>query len=161
MQESKLFSERKERAKKIARELRRLFPRAHIALKYGTAWELLVAVVLSAQCTDKKVNEVTAGLFKKYPAFEDYVNASREEFEQDIKPEYLQALNEAYARFVQVMKQHTTVVVFQPEELEGVDEEDVEAAEREREVMEPIWKKIQWLYGQSDHSRFQKRLLRH
>ena len=82
--------EQKERAKKIIKRLRELFPRTAIVLKYSNPWELLVAVRLSAQCTDKKVNEVTEKLFKKYRALEDYVSASasrrtQEEFEQDVK----------------------------------------------------------------------------
>ena len=57
---------RKKRAIRLIKALKKLHPRAKIALKYSNNWELLVAVVLSAQCTDKKVNEVTRGLFKKY-----------------------------------------------------------------------------------------------
>lgn len=68
----------------ILKTLKRLFPRAHTALKYKNNWELMVAVQLSAQCTDKKVNEVTAGLFKKYHSLNDYVNADPKEFERDI-----------------------------------------------------------------------------
>ncbi len=75
----------RKRWQKISRMLRKLFPRADIALVFSNHWELLVAVELSAQCTDKKVNEVTARLFKKYPAFEDYVHANRREFEKDIR----------------------------------------------------------------------------
>jgi len=55
-------------------------------LKYSNPWELLVAVRLSAQCTDKKVNEVTEKLFKKYRTLDDYVKADLKEFEQDIRP---------------------------------------------------------------------------
>jgi endonuclease-3 len=55
-------------------------------LNYSTPFELLIATILSAQCTDKKVNEVTATLLKKYKSPEDYVNASQEELERDIKP---------------------------------------------------------------------------
>ena len=85
-----LISKRKERAKALLRELKKLFPNPKIALKYKTNWELLVAVILSAQCTDKKVNEVTQNLFKKYKTLNDYVNASASqqainEFEQDIR----------------------------------------------------------------------------
>ncbi|MDO8556983.1 MAG: endonuclease III [Candidatus Jorgensenbacteria bacterium] len=76
---------RKNRAKKIVAALKRLFPKARVFLNYGTSWELLVAVVLSARCTDKKVNEVTAKLFKKYRKLEDYVRARQVEFEEDIK----------------------------------------------------------------------------
>ena len=67
-------------------ELKKIFPDAKIALNYSNNWELLVAVVLSAQCTDKKVNEVTQKLFKKYRTSDDYVNAKLEEFESDIRP---------------------------------------------------------------------------
>ncbi len=74
----------KEKAAVVIRELRRLFPDARIALRYGNNWELLVAVQLSAQCTDKKVNEVTAGLFKKYRTLDDYFAADPRAFERDI-----------------------------------------------------------------------------
>ncbi|MFN7088776.1 MAG: endonuclease III [Candidatus Paceibacteria bacterium] len=80
------FKERRARIKKIVKTLKKLFPKAKIALKYGSNWELLVAVMLSAQCTDKKVNEVTAKLFKKYRTLDDYVKANPKEFEKDIKP---------------------------------------------------------------------------
>ncbi|MDD5396942.1 MAG: endonuclease III [Candidatus Moranbacteria bacterium] len=75
---------RKKIAQIVARELRALFPEAKIALNFSNSWELLVAVILSAQCTDKKVNEVTAKLFQKYVTLDDYVNASQLEFQQDI-----------------------------------------------------------------------------
>jgi len=74
----------KKRALKIIRVLRKLFPNATIALGYSNNWELLVAVELSAQCTDKKVNEVTQALFKKYRSLDDYVDADPREFEKDI-----------------------------------------------------------------------------
>lgn len=75
---------RKKKAKVIVEELEKLFPDAKIALNFSNHWELLVAVVLSAQCTDKKVNEVTGKLFKKYKKLEDYAKASQAEFEKDI-----------------------------------------------------------------------------
>jgi len=75
----------RKRWKKISRTLKRLFPNAHIALTFSNNWELLVAVELSAQCTDKKVNEVTPLLFKKYPKLHDYVRANPREFEKDIR----------------------------------------------------------------------------
>ncbi|RJQ28561.1 endonuclease III [Candidatus Parcubacteria bacterium] len=74
----------KRRGKKIMTALGRLFPNAKIVLRYSNNWELLVAVELSAQCTDKKVNEVTARLFKKYRTLNDYMRANRKEFERDI-----------------------------------------------------------------------------
>ena len=55
-------------------------------LDFGNDWELLVAVILSAQCTDKMVNQVTARLFKKYRTVEDYASADPVEFEADIRP---------------------------------------------------------------------------
>ncbi len=78
------LAEKKKLAAKIIAELKRLFPAAKIALKYGNNWELLVAVELSAQCTDKKVNEVTEKLFKKYRTLDDYIGANFREFERDI-----------------------------------------------------------------------------
>ena len=80
-----LFKKRKTKAARINRILKKLFPRAKIVLKYSNNWELLVAVILSAQCTDKKVNEVTAELFKKYRTLEDHVSADPKKFMQDIR----------------------------------------------------------------------------
>ena len=76
-------------AKEIIRRLKKTYPDAKIVLRYSNPWELLVAVVLSAQCTDKKVNEVTARLFKKYTMLDDYVRAGASargitEFERDV-----------------------------------------------------------------------------
>lgn len=78
-------SHKKKKAARIVAELKKLFPKASMALSYRTNWELLVAVMLSAQCTDKKVNEVTRELFKKYKTLDDYVRANRREFEKDIR----------------------------------------------------------------------------
>ncbi len=72
------------RADNIISDLKKLFPKAWMMLVYENNWELLVSVVLSAQCTDKKVNEVTEKLFKKYLSLDDYVNADPSIFEQDI-----------------------------------------------------------------------------
>ncbi|MBI4118232.1 MAG: endonuclease III [Parcubacteria group bacterium] len=74
----------KRRAAALLRALTKLFPNPKIVLKYHSNWELLVAVELSAQCTDKKVNEVTERLFKKYRTLDDYVRADPREFEIDI-----------------------------------------------------------------------------
>ena len=62
----------KAQATEVIRRLKAEYPDAGIVLDFGNPWELLVAVILSAQCTDKKVNEVTAKLFKKYRTVEDY-----------------------------------------------------------------------------------------
>lgn len=68
----------------ILKTLKELFPHPKIALNYTTDFELLVAVILSAQCTDKLVNKVTEPLFKKYKTLADYADADLAEFEQDI-----------------------------------------------------------------------------
>lgn len=81
----KKIIEREERVKKIIKELKSLFPNPKMALNYGNNFELLVSVILSAQCTDKRVNEVTKDLFKKYIKLDDYVDADLKEFERDIK----------------------------------------------------------------------------
>jgi endonuclease-3 len=67
----------KKRWQKISKTLRKLFPHPKIALTFSNPWELLVAVQLSAQCTDKKVNQVTPALFKKYPTLDAYVKAGK------------------------------------------------------------------------------------
>lgn len=81
----KTAAERKARLERIMDELDKLFPNATCALKHKNAWELLVATILSAQCTDERVNKVTPGLFEKYPTIEDFANASQEELAQDIR----------------------------------------------------------------------------
>lgn len=73
-----------QRAQIVNNELKRLYPNTQTILKFSNNWELVVAVALSAQCTDKQVNKVTDKLFKKYPRLEDYLTANLEEFEQDI-----------------------------------------------------------------------------
>ncbi|MBL7496241.1 endonuclease III [Frankia sp. CNm7] len=77
---------RTRRARRIVRTLGELHPDARIALNFGTPLELLVATVLSAQCTDKKVNEVTPAVFAKYPTAAAYAGADREELEQLLRP---------------------------------------------------------------------------
>ena len=70
----------------ILTALDRLYPAAHTALSFRNPLEMLVATILSAQCTDKKVNEVTTSLFKKYRRAEDFASASLEALEADIRP---------------------------------------------------------------------------
>src|SRR5260370_34667107 len=74
-----------EQVQAIIEELRRLYPGAKCSLDFYTPLELLVATQLAAQCTDERVNMVTAQLFRKYRSVEDYATASQEELEQDIK----------------------------------------------------------------------------
>ena len=74
----------KKRVQIILMELKKLFPHAKMVLHYSNNWELLISVILSAQCTDKMVNKVTEKLFKKYKTLDDYVKASQVEFEKDI-----------------------------------------------------------------------------
>lgn len=74
------------RANKILTRLGQAYPRAAIALRYQSNWQLLVAVILSAQCTDKKVNEVTTELFKKHPKLDDYLGLDQKDLEALIKP---------------------------------------------------------------------------
>ena len=81
----KTAAERKERLGKILRLLDEMFPNAVCALHHTNPWELLVATILSAQCTDVRVNQVTPGLFAKYPTIEDFAHVSQEELAQDVK----------------------------------------------------------------------------
>ena len=70
----------------VLRRLRKAYPEAGIALHFGSAWELLVATILSAQCTDERVNQVTPGLFARYPDVEAFAHASQEELAGVIYP---------------------------------------------------------------------------
>ena len=75
----------KEKMKIILPALDKLYPQAQTALSHRTPLEMLVATILSAQCTDKKVNEVTQVLFKKYRSVRDYAEADLSELEADIR----------------------------------------------------------------------------
>ncbi|MEM3590133.1 MAG: endonuclease III [Candidatus Bathyarchaeia archaeon] len=86
MRDNLAISERRERAKEIISLLEREYPNARIALNYSNPLELLVATMLSAQCTDERVNKVTKELFKKYRTAEDYANADLSELEAMIRP---------------------------------------------------------------------------
>lgn len=71
---------------KVLQNFGELYPEAKLELKFNNAFQLLVAVILSAQCTDERVNQVTASLFKKYPTPHKFIEVSQEELEQDIRP---------------------------------------------------------------------------
>jgi len=77
---------KRQRARKALQALKKLFPQVKPFLHFSNPWELLVAVMLSARCTDKKVNEVTERLFRKYRTLDDYLRANQKVFEQEIKP---------------------------------------------------------------------------
>ena len=72
--------------RKLIRGLHKLYPDADCELEHSNPLELLVATILSAQCTDERVNKVTETLFAKYPTAADYADAEVETFEQDIRP---------------------------------------------------------------------------
>jgi len=78
-------AERKARLGRIFDELEGLFPQATCALHHNDAWQLLAATILSAQCTDERVNKVTPGLFEKYPTIQDFAGASQDELARDIR----------------------------------------------------------------------------
>jgi len=80
----KTAAERKDRLSRILAALDARFPDATCALHHSNAWELLVATILSAQCTDERVNMVTPVLFRKYPTMRDFANASQEEMARDV-----------------------------------------------------------------------------
>jgi len=70
---------------KILQLLQQNYPKQKIILQYSNSWELTVAVILSARCTDKQVNKVITKLFQKYKTISNYANADLEEFQNDIK----------------------------------------------------------------------------
>lgn len=82
--EEEIIEKRKKIVAEVIPKLKKMFPGAKIFLNYSTPWELLVAVQLSAQCTDVMVNKVTEKLFKKYRTLDDYFHAEQKDFEQDI-----------------------------------------------------------------------------
>lgn len=75
---------RKKRAARILAQLKKIVPGAKMILHYSNPWECLVAVMLSAQCTDVQVNKVTEKLFKKYRTLDDYLSARQRDLEKDI-----------------------------------------------------------------------------
>jgi endonuclease-3 len=79
-----MINDKKRRADEIIGRLKREYPDAHCALNHANAFELLIATILSAQCTDERVNLVTANLFRKYRSPQDYLNVLPEELERDI-----------------------------------------------------------------------------
>jgi len=80
-----MATELKQRVRKIIRLLKRAYPDAKCSLEHSNAFELLIATILSAQCTDARVNIVTQDLFRKYRKPQDYLKVSPKELEQDIR----------------------------------------------------------------------------
>lgn len=80
------LKKKKERAQKIFRVLDPLYTQNKTALKYRTPFQLLIATILSAQCTDKQVNSVTPILFKKYKKPDDFIKVPISQLEDDIRP---------------------------------------------------------------------------
>jgi len=76
---------REARVREILKDLDEMYPNVTCALLHNSPWELLVATILSAQCTDKRVNEVTPGLFAKYPTPQDFAAARQETLANDIR----------------------------------------------------------------------------
>jgi len=81
-----MITENKKRTAEIIKRLKKEYPDAHCELTHANAFELLVATILSAQCTDERVNIVTANLFRKYRSPQDYLEVAQEELELDIRP---------------------------------------------------------------------------
>jgi endonuclease III len=75
----KTAADRAARLRKILKILDQMYPRPQVPLHHRDCWELLVATILSAQCTDKRVNETTPGLFEKYPTVQDFASANQAE----------------------------------------------------------------------------------
>jgi len=95
------------RAPQIVKVLSKAYPDAHVALRFSNPLEMLVATILSAQCTDEKVNEVTATLFRKYHSAKDYLKVPEDELKADIKPtgfynQKATSIREACRRIVEV-----------------------------------------------------------
>ncbi|MDX1984286.1 MAG: endonuclease III [Bryobacteraceae bacterium] len=85
MKKPRTSAERKARLQRILAALDKLYPNATCALNHNSAWQLLVATILSAQCTDERVNKVTPGLFEKYPTIRDLAAANLDELANDIR----------------------------------------------------------------------------
>jgi endonuclease-3 len=85
MMETEIELDKKTRVLNIIELLEEEYPKAKTALHYSSPLEILVATILSAQCTDKRVNIVTKALFKKYKTAKDYANADLAELEEDIR----------------------------------------------------------------------------
>jgi len=75
----------RDRAREIIKILRKNYPKSRTALKYETPLQIMVSTILSAQCTDERVNMITPALFKKYKTAADFASADQEELEEEIR----------------------------------------------------------------------------
>ena len=82
---AKAIADLKDRTKEIIRRMKRAYPDAKCSLNHSNAFELLIATILSAQCTDQRVNIVTADLFRKYREPADYLKVSEKELQNDVR----------------------------------------------------------------------------
>jgi endonuclease-3 len=79
-----MIADKKKRTAEIIKRFKKTYPDAHCALEHSNPFELLIATILSAQCTDVRVNIVTADLFRKYRGPQDFADVSQKELEKDI-----------------------------------------------------------------------------
>ncbi len=145
-----------ERTKRVVSKLLEMYPNATTELKYGTALDLLVAVVLSAQTSDAAVNAVTEELFKKYRTAKDYSEAKREDLEAEIRPLGLQ--RNRSERLVQIGR--ALVERFSGEVPDN--QEDMESlpgvGRKTAEVVLAVWNKQQKMAVDTHVARVAKRL---
>src|SRR5687768_15146776 len=80
-----MIRDKASRTTEIIKRLRKAYPTAHCALNHTSAFELLIATILSAQCTDERVNIVTSTLFRKYRGPRDFAEVAQEELENDVR----------------------------------------------------------------------------
>jgi endonuclease-3 len=80
-----MIADLKKRTGEVIKRLKKTYPDAHCALNHSNSFELLIATILSAQCTDVRVNIVTADLFRKYRSPQDFLNVSQIQLERDIR----------------------------------------------------------------------------
>ena len=84
--DNELLQIRKRRAKSVVKSLKKLFPTAECALNHESAFQLLVATILSAQCTDERVNMATPELFRKYPDAKALKDSKQADVERIVNP---------------------------------------------------------------------------
>lgn len=116
------FEDKKSRAKKIVSLLSKKYPDAHCALDHENAFQLLIATILSAQCTDERVNKVTPALFKRFPDPKSYLGADISEVEELVKSTgfYKNKAKNIKACAEQLVEKHNGVVPKTMEDLHSL-----------------------------------------